>query len=615
MTFLKRFKLPVATGFFLIAALFSCTEDVTTIGASVIGGKPFNTDRATYDVFAFNKKIRAVRTNKLLLYQLGTFNDPVYGRTEARITSQLQLGGGIPTFGIFSQEVEDNPDPDSETQIPENETVDSVYLYIPFMTKAQLVRDTDNDGVDNQFEEGDDVTDPNSDNDGDGVTDSQEKANGTNPFNVDTDGDGINDDTDIEFFQNNFSQKVDIDSIYGSLDVPFNFKVERSTFFLRDLDPNTNFQEAQEFYSSQQFSPSFVSDLLFEGAIAASNQQILLKKLDDPDTSDVDESEQFDRLSPGIRVPLDVTFFQENLIDKEGSSELVSQANFKEFIRGIHMSVTSISEDIMLLLDLRNANIVVHYNYDRFNTADDTVEKRNTTYSISLLTGNQTGLISGNAVNTLNNDPYPMPILDQMDTGQDDASRIYLKGGSGSYAEINLFDKGNGEEIINQIKANNWIINEANLVFYVDQSTLDASGGIIEPPRVYLYNAENGSLIFNPANEVSESQTIFGQFLNYNGILEEENGKGLKYKLRITDHINNMIVRDSANATLGLVLTSDISRIGLVNAMVEDTQEPEADIPVINTMTPLGTVLFGSDVEAQNIDKRLKLEIFFTETN
>lgn len=610
-----RFKLPVVTGFFLIAVLFSCTEDLTTIGATVIGGTPFNTDKATYDVFAFNKKIRAVRTNKLPLYQLGTFNDPIYGKTEALITSQLQLGGSSPTFGIFSQSTEDNPNPDSETQIPENETVDSVYLYIPFLTKAQLVRDTDNDGVDNQFEDGDDVNDPNSDYDGDGVTDSQEKANGTDPFNVDTDGDGINDDADTEYIQNNFSQKVDIDSIYGSLDVPFNFKVERSTFFLRDLDPNTNFQEAQEFYSSQQFSPSFVSDLLFDGDIAISNQQILLKKLDDPDTSDVNESEQFDRLNPGIRVPLDVTFFQDNFIDKEGSSELVSQANFKEFIRGIHLSITSLSEDMMLLLDLRNANIAVHYNYDRFNTADNVVEKRNTTYAISLLTGNQIGLISGNAVNTLNNDPYPMPILDQMDTGQDDASRIYLKGGSGSYAEINLFDKVNGEEIINQIKANNWIINEANLVFYVDRTALNAAGGIIEPPRVYLYNAENGALIFNPANEVSESQTIFGQFLNYNGILEEEEDGRAKYKLRITDHINNMIVRDSANATLGLVLTSDITRIGLVNAMVEDTQEPEADIPIINTLTPLGTVLFGSNVEPLNAKNKLKLEIFYTETN
>jgi hypothetical protein len=613
MTFLKRLKFPVITGFFLITVLFSCTEELTTLGATVIGGEPFNTDKATYDVFAFNKKIQAVRTNKLPLYQLGTFNDPIYGKTEARITSQLQLGGSNPVFGLFSQSTEDNPSPDSETQIPENETIDSVYLYIPFMTKAQLVRDSDGDGLDDEFDEFPD--DPNGDSDGDGLSDNQEQANGTDPLNPDTDGDGINDDTDIDFVQNAYAQSVDIDSIYGNRDQPFNFKVERSTFFLRDLDPNTNFEEAQEYFSSQQFSPAFVSDILFDGEVTIGNKQILLKKLDDPDTSDTDESEEYDKLSPGIRVKLDSTFFKTNLIDKEGSSELLSQANFSEFLRGIHMSVSSISEDMMLLLDLRNANITVHYRYDRFNTADDTVEKRNSTYTLSLLRGSQTGLIAGNAINTFNNDPYPMTIADQMDTGiENDASRIYLKGGSGSYAEINLFDRSNGEEIINQIKANNWIINEANLVFYVDRTALNAVGGIIEPPRLYLYNAETGRLIFDPLKDFSETQTLTGRYLNFSGILEEEADKS-KYKVRITDHINNMVVNDSTNATLGLVLTPDIGFVGVTNAMLNDPEKPEDDLPVINTMTPLSTILFGSNVEPENIANKLKLEIFYTEAN
>ena len=615
MTFLKRLRPPAIAGFFLIVFLLSCTEDPTTIGASVIGGKPFTTDKVAYEVFAYNKKINSVRTNRLPLYQLGIFDDPIYGKTEARITTQVQLGSANPTFGIFSQSVEDNPNPGSETQIPENESVDSVYLYIPFMTKESLFRDSDGDGVDDEFEEGDDILDPNNDSDGDGLTNNQERSNGTDPLNQDTDGDGINDDTDTDFVRDAFARSVDIDSIYGNRDVPFKLKVERSTYFLRDLDPNTNFQEAQQYFSNQQFSPSFVSDVLFDGEVMVSNEQILLPVPDDPDTTE-DETGQFDRLEPGIRVPLNSTFFQANLLDKEGSSELISQANFSEFLRGIHMSIETISDDIMFLLDLRNANITIYYNYDRFITADDTVEKRNTTYALSLLRGNsQTGAIVGNAVNTLNNDPYPLDIMDQMDTPiENDASRIYLKGGSGSYAEINLFDRQNSEETINQIKANNWIINEANLVFYVDQSAIEAVGGIIEPPRVYLYNAETGRIIFDPDKDFNESQTLTGRFLNFGGILEEESGK-TKYKIRITDHVNNMIVRDSTNATLGMVLTSDIGLVGVSNAMLNDPERPEADIPVINTVTPLGTVLFGSNVEPENLSNQLKLEIFYTETN
>ena len=197
-------------------------------------------------------------------------------------------------------------------------------------------------------------------------------------------------------------------------------------------------------------------------------------------------------------------------------------------------------------------------------------------------------------------------------TIENDASRIYLKGGSGSYAEINLFEGNNGREIINQIKANNWIINEANLVFYVDEQ---ATGGAIAPPRIYLYNAENGSIIFNPDTDFSESQAPLGQYLNFGGILDEGSSEDPNYKMRITSHINNMVVRDSTNATLGLVLTPNIAFAGVRNAMLNDTQETDNKLPVGNTLTPLGTVLYGSSVEPQHIAKKLKLEIFYTETN
>jgi len=102
--------------------------------------------------------------------------------------------------------------------------------------------------------------------------------------------------------------------------------------------------------------------------------------------------------------------------------------------------------------------------------------------------------------------------------------------------------------------------------------------------------------------------------LNFSGILEEEADKS-KYKVRITDHINNMVVNDSTNATLGLVLTSDIGFVGVTNAMLNDPEKPEDDLPVINTMTPLSTILFGSNVEPENIANKLKLEIFYTEAN
>ncbi len=612
MTFLNRFKFSAFAGVLLVVVLVSCEKDLTTIGAGVIGGEPFTTKKEVFGVFAYNKKIKAVRTNRLPVYQLGVFNDPIYGKTEARITSQLQLSTVNPSFGAFSQATEDNAENDNVVStIQENETIDSVYLYIPFLRNP--VGDRDNDGVEDIFD--DDPEDPNSDKDGDGVTDNQERVNGTDPFNIDTDGDGINDGQDTETAQNQFARKVDLDSIYGVekkdyATTPFNFKVERSTYFLRDLDPAANFQEAQEYFSDRRFSPTFVSDVLFDGELTISDKEILLKKKDDLSTTEVDESKEYNRLAPGLRVALDNGFFQDNLLDKEGGSDLLSQANFLNFIRGIHLSISD--DDIMILFDLRQANITVSYTYDSIDTkgtsdiSDDTQEKKEKDFVLPLLQRQQSGFVSGNAVNTFINDAYPPTIADDLDTGAN-ASKLFIKGGAGSYVEIKLFNDGD----IDQIRAKNWIINEANLVFYVDRTLLDNVGGVIEPPRLYLYNADTGEVLYDVASD-PEGETSLSTYLQYDGILEKSDNKGQKYTIRITKHLNDIIIRDAENVTLGLTLTSDVRIASITNAVLAD--DVEKDLPVISNITPLGTVLHGSNLDPSN-DKKLKLEIFYTEAN
>ncbi len=597
--------LSVIAGLATVMVIMSCEEDTTTIGVGVINESPLRTDMEVFDVFAFNKGIGAVQTNKLPIYQLGNFVDPVYGNTEARITTQVGLAGGLgnPTFGNLSQAEEDDADSDGDDDtVPENETVTEVFLYIPFLQNP--MGDRDLDGVVDDFDV--DPEDPNSDSDGDNVSDSQETSTGTDPLNVDTDGDGINDDEDLEVVANTFPRQVDLDSIYGNRDVPFNLKVERSTFFLRDLDPNSGFLEAQEYFSSQQFSPDFVAEVMFEGEVTITTEETIIFREDDPDTEEVDESLEVEqRIQPGIRVPLNIDYFQQNIIDNEGQSPLLSSANFVEFFRGIHLSV---SDDILILLDLTDGNITISYEFDAVEEGEDV--KREDDYVLTLITGGGDIPIIGNAINTLNNDVLPPEIASELDTGQN-ASRIYVKGGSGTFAEVQLFEPNNEENVINQIKSNNWIINEANLVFYVDRDAIDAAGGIEEANRLYLYNAETNREIYNIS--FSNAGTLVGRIDdNYGGSLEEEDGQGVKYTIRITNYINDIIVRDSVNATLGLAVTADITNITSQGAMLDSGSEQ--DLPEGASITPLSTVLFGSNVPA-NEDRKLRLEIFFTETD
>lgn len=627
MNFFKKCMFPLILGLMLaMGFLNSCEQDLTTVGAGLVGAEAFTTGKQVYDVFAYNKGIDAVRANRLPIYQLGRYNHPIFGNTEGSVNSQLQLSSYNPAFGAFAQSTEEEADTDeSISTIPENETVKEVFLYIPFISNART--DSDADGVADEF----DLEPENAENDsdGDGVSNRTESLSGTNPndaASVDADLDGINDIDGETIVSNNFAQSFELDSIYGAIDAPFKLKVERSTFFLRDLDPNTNFQESQAYFSSQQFSPNFVSDVLYDsevsGDLMIDDKQLLIAQEDNETTEDVDESLIFEKLNPGIRVQLDSQFFQENILDKEGSTELFTSANFKTFLRGINISLSSDApEGLMLLLDIRQANIVLTYTHDTYNTnstgddtSDDTIDIVEKDFVINLISNVANVGTTGNAVNTFTNDSYPSSILENIDT-EEDASRIYLKGGSGVYAEINLFEPENELGVVSQIQAENWIINEANLIFYIDRNQLDMVGGVIEPPRLYLYNAETNSPLYNPATERSDSETLFGRFLNYDGIIEKSGEDGIKYTVKITEHINNLIVRDSTNATLGLTLTTNITTTAGADAMLSNGEE--AFIPVTSVLTPLGTILYGSNIPTTDpdFDKRLKLEISYTKVD
>ena len=617
MNFIKKWSLPALVGTLsVLTLLVSCKEEDFTIGDGVTGEEPFTSEKATYDVFARNKGVQAVQTNKLGVYQLGRYNDPVYGTTEAKITSQVQLSSVDPTFGSYTQDTEDDADTDSSVlTIEEEETVTSVYLYIPFLTAAESARDSDLDGVDNAYDDAPD--DPTNDSDNDGLTNIEEKSLGTDPLNPDTDGDGVSDADDSDYTANTYPVKFDLDSIYGDRTVPFNLKVEQSTYFLRDYDPETNFEESQAYYSNQTDITDYVGSLLYEGEVTISDtEMIFFNEEDDPDTEE-DEREAVDfRLNPGIRVPLNNEFFQQNVIDKEGQPELSSADSFKDFFRGIHLSVDS---DLLVLMDLRNANITINYTYKSKNTngtsddtSDDTVEDEKGSFVLNLLsttTNGTTTVITGNAVNTFVNDAYNGEIENSLGSDEN-ASRIYLKGGSGTYSEIDLFEELNGREIINQIKANNWIINEANLVFYVDREAMAANE--VEPPRLYLFKTENQLPVYSYTYDATTSQSSYGMYPIYDGKLQTSGGKGEKYKVKITDYINDVIVRDSTNYTLGLTVSSHIGVSSTKKALLNDGSYEK--LPNMSATTPLGTVLYGSNINAIDDSKKLKLEIYYTKT-
>ena len=592
---------------FIILSELSCTKEYNSIGTEILKSDTFETSLENIPVFASQKLIQPFKSNGLNSYQLGQINDNIFGKTEASFITQLTLSQPNPYFGKWDSESEINGDSNNIKVIEENETVNNVVLEIPFFNNTF---DSDGDGVIDLYDV--DSNDIYSDSDGDGVSDIVERSNGTDPLNPDTDGDGINDNEDTESINpNNGATVYDVDSLIGNINASFKIKIEELDYYLRDYDPTNNFESFQKYYSDDHFIKNFSKETLFDDNIEIDTNEVVIYNEDDPDTNDVDESTTVkERLSPRLKIPLDNAFFQDKILNKEGSVDLLNPDNFNLFFKGLIISSYNFSDDLLMILDYSNSKIKINYDYDVYNdngtaddTSDDSVEKENKDFEI---------LLSGNQLNLFNKDNYSQEILDNVNNSEN-LSKGYLKGGEGFMLELDLFTKNNGENILNEIRSKGWLINEANLTIYVDQTTINSYGGLIEPARLYLYNIEDQTPLIDYFIDNSTGNKESDKKINHDGLLEyQSDKKGLKYKIRISEHIKNIIRNDSISPKLGLVVTSSIE-----NSQNLDLRENYSlsTIPISSAINPLGTVIYGPNPESENFDKRLRLEIYYTEIN
>ena len=591
--------------FSLFLFLFSCTKEFNPIGTEILKDDSFETRVENIGVYASQKTISPFNTTNLPIYQIGEIRDNIFGGTTSSFITQLLLSQYNPAFGIASQEKENSGDPANITVIQENELVTSVYLDIPFFTNRN---DRDGDGVIDAYDVDD--NDVNSDSDGDGVSDSAERANGTDPLNPDTDGDGIPDGLDDDTINPNSGATIyDVDSLLGNFDDAFKLKIQEMDYYLSEYDPTNNFETRQRYYNDNNILENFAGQLLFDGEVQIDKNELVIYREDDPETTDVDESEEVkERLSPRIRVPLNSEFFQSKLIEKEGSIDLTNSDNFNLYFKGIYVNAYDFLEPLMMILDFDSSEIVINYEYDKYNKnntdedlTDDTIDRESKDYKITL---------SGSKINLIKKDLFSSEIITNINSSNN-LSKIYLKGGEGLMAEIDLFKDSQGNDLLEDIKSRPWLINEANLTFYVDRETVDLNGGLIEPFRIYLYDLDSNLPLVDYYIDDTQGPRSSERKTNHGGILEVDSDQlGIKYKIRISEHVKNIVRKDSTNKKLGLVLSSSITNIFSTELKGGFGLE---SVPQSSVVNPLGTVLHGPEPDQSNYEKRLKLELFYSE--
>ena len=543
---------------FFIIFIYSCDKDFTSIDSDVISAENainFNTSSIDYPLVASNLRLNPVKSNNLPSFMLGYNNNPFYGESKASFLGQVVPAEFSPSFG-------------------ENVVLDSVVLTIPYYSRG-----------------------------------------------VETSEEG-----DITY---------EIDSVYGS--TATKLYVYKSNFYLRDFNPSGDFSDSQNYYSNGALSNSesinqaeIEAELLYESGILGDGSDDFIPSSERIDLTSLDslgETYVSSSIAPAIRLKLNNpndNFWQSLFFENEGNPELINPNTFKEFFRGLYIKADGVNSDgSMMLLNFASSNtkLTIHYTSE---TSTDSDTDSGGTSTETITSQNEYVLnFTDNLVNIYENN-FLVDVSNSNTIDGDE--RIYLKGGEGYMSTVDLFggdiQDENGEMVNafehfknsfydeeNEIA--NKIINEAYIEFFVDQ-TQDIGS---EPDRIYLYNFEQNTALIDYFLDQSVSSTTINAKINHLEPLTRDGdsitGEGVKYKIRITEHLNNLILRDSTNAKLALVVTSNVGSID--NFSILNSGEEDRDFPSGAILTPKGTVLHGS--QSEDIDKRPRIKIYYTDPN
>ena len=430
----------------------------------------------------------------------------------------------------------------------------------------------------------------------------------------------------VPYFSNLESTDTDgestytLDSIFGGENGKIKLNIFENGYYLRSTDPGSE-DGIQKYYSDDRslIDAYKGSVLLNNSANTDENDQFFFSdaEIDRKVTLEDGSQKLVERFKPGMYLQLNKDFFTEKMFNApEGS--LVNNNVFKDYFRGLYFDVEQVGSDsAMGMMDFTDGKIVILYTDTKLGTDGEPVldEEGNVETISKTITLN----LTGNTVNLFDNtynDTFTSAISSSDEVEGDE--RLYVKGGEGSLAFINILDQVDLDFLKpDPVTGERVLINEANLTFYIDKAAMTNA---VEPNRLYLYDVKNKRPLYDyyVDQTTNSSNSKYSRYI-YGGILEyDDDGEGLRFKVRITDHVNNIVNKDSTNVVIGLAVTESISQISnaaLRTPFTTGTTEVKS-APVSSVISPMGTVLYGSK-SGGNVpeDKRLKLEIYYTKPN
>ncbi len=563
----------------VFVALFfkSCDDDYNELGANIVGNGHYDFNVHNVASFkAYSNQTGAVQSNNLPVNALGVYTDPFFGTETANFVTQLSLDDEDPSLG-YEVEVKD---------------VDSVYLYVPYFY-TQTAAATGNEA--NTYE---------------------------------------------------------LDSIYGDLSATFDLKIYENGYYLSTYNVD-NPSEGQKYYSDATDMNLIESNITGSQLNIASNTaensafmfsaaEHIIYETDGNGqyldyegniTTSPDEYVVKERKKPGMWITLDDSFRDKIL---SGDGNLLNNNVFRNYCRGLFFKVTSNGQAAaMAQLNFSSAYIIMQY-HSRSAERPSSSSSGYATYEDDFpLEKNEIQLnLTGNTINFFQHTPstlYTNAIAESNETSGGET--VVLKGHNGAAAFIDVFSiedstddlydlDGNANpngvhDDLDELRRNNWLINDAIITFTV-KNVVQSGETQLSANRIYLYDATNNQVISDYNDTSTYGTDAKRNKYIYGGIIEEEDGVQY-YKIRITDYIKSLLNTDDLsnlqdNLKLGLVVTENINEPSF--AYVKDeTMFSNELIPVSSITNPLSTVLYGTTAVSGAEEKKMKLEIFYTQPN
>src|SRR5690606_37761412 len=405
-----------------------------------------------------------------------------------------------------------------------------------------------------------------------------------------------------------------LDSIVTSTNAKFRLNVYESGYYLRDFDPETNFEQAQKYYSDMNaaINGAKIGNRLNDSEQAPQNDQFFFDPSEIKIYETNSEGEQVikERLEPRMRLELNKAFFQQKIFDAP-AGQMDNNNTFKNYFKGLYFQVEDLGiGNHFAQLDFSKGEITITY-----TTPVSGEEDKEGTVKLNL---------KGNTVSLMENQYFGNYLAAMTSANPTEGDeKLYIKGGEGSVAYIDIFNgvdtDGDGvsdelEALRTQAEQESWLINEANLVFYIDRTQMDNNSFV--PQRIYIFDVERNIPLFDYWNDQT-TLSGYPKFKKYihGGILEtDSDGKGIKYKIRLTQHVKSLLLDDEPkNVKLGISVTETIDVIApaaLKDGVSLPDDSPYRFVPFASVMNPFGTVLYGNNTTDET--KKLKLEILYT---